>query len=143
MDNILGEQVDGISYTDAKTINRNKSIKDMAEFVQESLDYVNVSCLGGFLRNDSLNITLNGNQGLIFISYEEDGNTRSQLSLRDISGPFETATNLAQGIVKIDDTDLAANISIVAVRLLELMKLGADIHMLETVFGTRFIDLRK
>lgn len=143
MDNVLGEQVDSISTGDTRTNNRHKSISAMAEYVIAVLDAVNVSCLGGFLRDDSLNITFNSDEGLIFISYEEDGNVKSQLSLRDISGPFEIETDLAQGIVKIDDTQLAASIHIIAVRLLELMKLGVDIYMLEAVFGTRFIDLRK
>jgi len=139
MDNVLGEMVEDTR----KITNRLKSIRDESDYIQEALDKEGIRCLGGFLNKNSLNITFSCNEGLIFISYEEDGNVKSQLSLRDISGPFESGTNLDEGVVEIKPTDEQTTISVVAVRLLELMKLGVDIQMLETVFETRFIDLRK
>lgn len=139
MDNVLGEMVEDTR----KTTNRLKSIRDERDYIQAALDKEGIKCLGGFLNKTSLNITFSCPEGLIFISYEEDGNVKSQLSLRDISGPFESRTNLEEGVVEIAPTDEQTTISVVAVRLLELMKLGVDVEMLETVFGTRFIDLRK
>lgn len=149
MDNIvIGEQLikeakEFMEKDMQNTTNRLKSIRDESDYIQEALDDVNIRCLGGFLNKNSLNITFSCDEGLIFLSYEEDGNVKSQLSLRDISGPFESGTDLEEGVVEIKPTDEQTTISVVAVRLLELMKLGVDIQMLETVFETRFIDIRK
>lgn len=126
-------------------IKQTESAERLRSLISQQTQKGSISFLGCFLINSAVQFTLaDRNNDIIFITYEEDANISSAMSLRDISGPFERQTNYEEGVIDIELNETAQAVYITAALLLEVMKLKADLFAVlsKLLRGVRVLDLR-